>query len=151
MPFGRLEGVCINIDVIRSIATFEVIEIVYDSLPFPALLALEWAFENLLLVNLKKRQLVLEQGNLRVIAPLEPKVRKRYVETIEGGMAFERIDDLYKVTMCEDDYVNPTTKGVLSWRGIGVCSSDLDDGLDNWQHRLHEVSIKRCACITKTL
>jgi len=52
------------------------------------------------LVNLKKRQLVLEQGDLRVIAPLDPKAGKSYVETIQGGMASEGVDGLYKVTTC---------------------------------------------------
>jgi len=61
----------------RNVATY--IGCVNDRLPFPVLLGLEWAFENLSLVNLKKRQLVLEQGNLRVIAPLDPKAGKRYV------------------------------------------------------------------------
>ena len=127
VPFGRLEAMWIDIDGIRSTTTFEVIEIVDDSLPFPTLLGLEWAFENLSLVNLKKRQLVLEQGNLRVIASLDPKAGKIYVETIQGGMASEEIDDLYKITTCDDDYVNPTDEGVLSWKGINACTSNSDD------------------------
>jgi len=85
-----------------------------DSLPFPALLGLEWAFEKLSLVNMKKRQLVLEQGNLRVIAPLDPKAGTIYVETIQRGMALEGVDGLYKITMRDDDYINHTTDGVLS-------------------------------------
>jgi hypothetical protein len=40
--------------------------------------------------------------------------------------------------------VNPTTDGVLSWRSITSCALDSDIGLDNWEHRLHEVSIRRC-------
>ena len=59
------------------------------------MLGLEWAFENLSIVNLKKRQLVLEQGDLRVIAPLDPKDGRRYVETIKGGMVAEGLDSLY--------------------------------------------------------
>jgi len=89
VPFGRLEAMWIDIDGIRRTTTFEVIEIVDDSLPFPALLGLEWAFENLSLVNLKKRQLVLEKGNLGVISPLDSKAGKGYIETIQGGRASE--------------------------------------------------------------
>ena len=63
----------------------------------------------------------------------------------------EMVDDLYKVKMRDDDYINPMTKGVLSWRGINACSSDSYDGLENVQHRLLEVSSRRCARITKTL
>jgi len=54
---------------LRSTATFEVIEIVDDSNPYSTLLGLDWAFENISVVNLKKRQLVFEQGDLRLLLP----------------------------------------------------------------------------------
>lgn len=60
IPFGRLEFVSIDIEGVRIHVDFEVIEIVDDSNPYPALLGLDWAFEKLSLVNLKKRQLVSE-------------------------------------------------------------------------------------------
>lgn len=58
IPFERLELVTIDIEGVRSTTTFEVIEIVDDSNPYHVLLGLDWAFENLSLVNLKKRELV---------------------------------------------------------------------------------------------
>lgn len=91
--------------------TFEVIEIVDDSIPYPTLLGLEWAFENLSIFDLKKRQLVLDQGYLRVISPLDPMDGRIYVETIKGGMETEGLDSLYKVTAHTEDYINPTTDG----------------------------------------
>jgi hypothetical protein len=50
-----------------------------------------------------------------------------------------------------DDYVNPTTYGVLSWRSISLCASNLEEGLESWQQRMHEVSTRRCAGITRSL
>jgi hypothetical protein len=50
-----------------------------------------------------------------------------------------------------DDYVNPTTDGVLSWRSISSCTSDSEEALENWQQRLHEVSTRKCAQITHAL
>jgi hypothetical protein len=50
-----------------------------------------------------------------------------------------------------DDYINPTVEGVLSWRIISSCASDLEEALEHWQQRLHEVSTRRCAHITHTL
>jgi hypothetical protein len=50
-----------------------------------------------------------------------------------------------------DDYVNPTTEGVLSWRSIISCTSDSEDALENWKQRLHEVSTRKCARITRAL
>jgi hypothetical protein len=49
------------------------------------------------------------------------------------------------------DYVNPTTDGVLSWRSISSCVSDLEESLENWKHRLHEVCKRKCSCITDAM
>jgi len=103
------------------------------------------------MVNLKKRQLVLEQGDLRVISPSEPKDGRRYAETIKGGMATEGLENLYKVTMRDEDYINPLADGNISWRGISSFTLDSDEGLENWKERLHEVLVRRCARITKSL
>jgi len=124
--------VWIDIEGVRSTATFEVIEIIDDIIPYPALMVLEWAFENLSMVNLKKRLFVLKQGDLRVIAPLDPKDGRRYVETIQGGMTTEGLENLYKVTTRGEYYINPIGDGNLSWRVISSCSSDSDEGLENW-------------------
>jgi hypothetical protein len=50
-----------------------------------------------------------------------------------------------------DDYVNPTVEGVLSWRSINSCALDSEDSLENWKQRLHEVSTRKCARITRAL
>jgi len=54
IPFGRMESVWIDIECVRSKTTFEVIEIVDNNIPYPSLFGLEWAFENLTMVNIKK-------------------------------------------------------------------------------------------------
>jgi len=74
---------------------------------------------------------VLGQGDTWVISPLDPKDGQRYVETIRGGMAAEGLDNIYKVTKSVEDYINPTTDGNISWRGISSCTSDSDEGLEN--------------------
>jgi len=103
------------------------------------------------MVNLKKIQLVLEQGDLWVISPLGLKGRRRYVETIRGGMAVEGLDRIYKVTTHTEDYINPIVDGNLSKRSISSCTSNFDEGLENWQQRLHEVFVRICARITKSM
>jgi hypothetical protein len=42
-----------NIDAMRSVEDFEVIEIVDDSKPYPTLMGLEWEFDNQAIINLK--------------------------------------------------------------------------------------------------
>lgn len=54
-PMGRLSNVLVDIDDIRSLTKFEVIKIIDDSRPYPGLLGFEWAFDNLAVINLKKK------------------------------------------------------------------------------------------------
>jgi hypothetical protein len=71
-PFGRLEHVPMDIDGVRTFAYFEVIEIVDDSYPYPVLLGIDWAFNNSIMVDLKKRRMTFERDGLRFIGPLDP-------------------------------------------------------------------------------
>ena len=50
-----------------------------------------------------------------------------------------------------DDYINPTTYGKLSWRSVISCSSNSGEALENMQNWLYEVSMRKCARITKSL
>jgi hypothetical protein len=70
-PFGRLEHVPVDIDGVRTFSDFEVIEIVDHNFPYPALLGIDWAFNNSTVVDLKKRHMNFEKYGLRVIAPLD--------------------------------------------------------------------------------
>ena len=72
VPLGIFLSVQIDIDGVRTLADFEVIEIIDDSNPYPALLGIEWAMENAAVINLKKRQMTFEGKDLRVILPLDP-------------------------------------------------------------------------------
>ena len=63
-PMGRLSNVPVDIDGVQSLADFEVIEIIDDSKPFPALLGIDWDFDNLVVINLKKKQMTFEGHNI---------------------------------------------------------------------------------------
>ena len=43
-PLGRLSSIRVDLDGVRSLADFEVIEIIDDNTPYPALLGIDWAF-----------------------------------------------------------------------------------------------------------
>jgi hypothetical protein len=72
LPIGRLEGVIVNLDRVRIMEDFEVIEIVYGTTPYPTLLGLDWAFDNEDVINLKKREMTFESVKYRVISQLDP-------------------------------------------------------------------------------
>lgn len=57
---------------------FEVIEIVYGSNPYPAFLGLHWVFDNMAIINMKKRKMIFVSNNMRVIIPLDPSTAERY-------------------------------------------------------------------------
>jgi hypothetical protein len=78
-------------------------------------------------------------------------VLAHYVEPVKEEYGNQQLENIYKMTSRQDDYINPTAEGNLSWRSISSCASDSEEGLDNWQNRLHEVSMRRCARMTKSL
>ena len=54
IPMRRLQGVTIDIEGATTLADFEVIDIVDDNNPYPALLAIDWATDMNGVINLKK-------------------------------------------------------------------------------------------------
>jgi hypothetical protein len=74
--------------------------------------------------------------------PLDPSEGERFVEPT--CLDLEKIEQLYRTTTRDEDYVNPTVDGILSWRSITSCATDSYTGLEKWQQRLHEVSMRRC-------
>jgi hypothetical protein len=63
---------------VRNFADLEVIGIVDDNCPYPVLLGIDWAFNNSIVVDLKKRHMTFKRDGLRVIAPLDPYEVQRY-------------------------------------------------------------------------
>ena len=46
IPIGRLKGIQVDIDGVCTMAEFEVIDIVYNTSPYPSLLGMDWDFDN---------------------------------------------------------------------------------------------------------
>ena len=66
----------------RVLADFEVIKIVEDANPYPALLELDWVMDMGGIINLKKQSMVFEIRSTRVIVPLDPAEDAQYTEPI---------------------------------------------------------------------
>jgi hypothetical protein len=82
-PIGRLEQVEVNIEGVKTKVDFEVIEIMDDSNPYPTLLGIDWAFENNVVLNLKKRKMSFEIDTLHMITPLDPNEGDKYNEPVD--------------------------------------------------------------------
>ena len=111
---GRLTGVTIDIEGVQTIVDFEVIKIVDENNPYPTFLVLYWAFDNKAIINLKKRQMVFEKDNMRVIVPLDPSKGVRYIEPIRDEYCVAYIENIYHITTKEEEWINPTADGKLS-------------------------------------
>ena len=135
----------------RSLADFEVIEIIDDSTLYPVLLGINWAFNNQVIINLKKKTMSFKGNGIWVIGPLDPALGPRYKKLIIAEEEACNIDVVYQLTTAQGDYVNPTNDGMLNWHCESSCISDLEVGLENWKQCIHEVSRRRLARITKSL
>ena len=131
VPLGRFPSVLVDIDGVNTLADFEVIEIIDDRNPYPALLGIEWAIENDAVINLKKRQMTFEGKGLRVIVPLDPSQGERYTKPVRDEDQ-DVLDHIYNITAKEEYYVNPTTEGIMDWKCDNSCMTDSDEGLENW-------------------
>jgi hypothetical protein len=55
----------------------------------------------------------------------------------------EEISKLYRTTVGDEDYVNPTVDRIISWWSFTSCATDSDTILEKWKKPLHEVSTRR--------
>lgn len=79
-PIGRLENVEVDVARVKTHTEFEVIDIMGDKDPCLALLGIDWAYENYVIIDLKKELMVFEAEGLRVIQPLHPYRGPRFTE-----------------------------------------------------------------------
>lgn len=149
IPLGRLSGIIVDIDGVRITTDFEVIDIVDDSNPYPTLLGLDWEFDNMAIINLKKRKMIFESNNMRVIVPLDPSEGVRYTQPVREEYNADDINNIYQITKNEEEWINTTADGKWTQGQDSSRTSYSKQELENWQNRMHEVSTRRCARITK--
>jgi hypothetical protein len=151
IPIGILKGIPVDLEGVCTMVDFEVIDIVDNTTPYPTLLGLDWEFYNQDIINLKTMKMIFESREYRVIAPSDPSEGGRYVELVTNNFIIEETNQLYRITVCDEDYINPTTNGILSWISISSCASYSNIGLENWKQHLHEISTRICSRMTCTL
>ena len=88
---------------------------------------------------------------MRVVSPIDPLEGQRYFEPVYNEKQVDYLDQIYNVTAIQEDYINPTKDGNLSWKNASSCTSDTREALDNWENILHEVSIRRCERVTRSM
>ena len=98
LPMGRLEGITVDIEGASTLEDFEVIEIVDENNPNPALLGIYWATDMNGVINIKKRKMGFEKKSLRVVIPLDPAEGSRYTELVHDYDSDDDLDYIYNIT-----------------------------------------------------
>jgi len=88
--------VIVDLDGVRTKSDFEVIEIADGTTSYPALLGLDWVFENQAIINLKIRKMASDSGEYIVVAPLDLSEGERFVKPT--CLDLEEINQLYRTT-----------------------------------------------------
>jgi uncharacterized protein YbcC (UPF0753/DUF2309 family) len=100
-------------------------------------------------VDLKKRKITIERDCISIIEILDLDEGQRHTEPIrEEDHAYE-LENIYKLTARQQDYINPTADENLSWKIDSACSLDSEEALENWKNKMYEVSTRICARLTR--
>ena len=89
---GHLSSIPIDLDIVHNLANFEVIKIIDDSTPYPTLLGIDWAFENQVIINLKKKTMSFEGNGIRVIGPSNLALGPGYTKLVTAEEEVHNID-----------------------------------------------------------
>jgi hypothetical protein len=107
----------VEIDVVgvKTTTDFEVIEIMGDKDPYPALLRIDWEYENYAIIGLKRDTMMFEVDGIKVVQSLDPCLGPRYIEPVEHNIDLEALDQLYTIKVgTRPYYINPTADGSIS-------------------------------------
>ena len=131
---GWLQGITVDIEGASTLEDFEVIEIFYDSNPYPALLGIDWATNMNRVINLKKWKMMFKKESPHVIIPLDPAEGSCYTEPVWDYESDDDLDCVYKITVRYQDWVNPTADGWITWECESSCISDSDEEIEQWKN-----------------
>jgi len=88
----------VDIEGASALVDFEVIEIVDDDNPYPALLGIDWATDMNGVINLKKWKMIFEKKLLHVVLNLDPAEGPCYIELVRDYESDDELDQIYKIT-----------------------------------------------------
>jgi len=148
LPIARLENIKVDVAGVRTYTKFEVIDIMGDNDLYPALLGIDWGYENYVFIDMKKELVIFEAEGIRVIQPLDPYQEPRFTELIDDRDKPIILDQLYKLTASKrEDYINPPAGGFVSWRSIQSSEVGSEVVWDAWKQGGYKIDTRCCAKI----
>lgn len=79
---------------------------------------------------MKKHKMIFEKNSLRIVVPLDPAEAAQYTELVHDDDNDDDLDCIYKITVREQDWVNLTRDGRISWECESSCTSDSDEEVE---------------------
>ena len=68
---------------------------------------------------------------MRVASPINPLEGQRYAEPVYNEGQGDYLDQIYNVTAMQEEYINLTMDGNLSWKSVSSYTSDSGEVLEN--------------------
>jgi len=75
--------------------------------------------------------MIFEKKSLRVIVPLDLVEGLRYTEPFHDYESDDDLDYIYKITERDQDWVNPTTDGWITWDYESSCTSNSNEEIEH--------------------
>jgi len=76
--------------------------------------------------------MIFEKKSLRITVPLHPAEGSRYIKHVRDYESDDNLDYIYKITTQDQDWVNPTMDGWITWDRESSCTSDSDKEIEHW-------------------
>lgn len=102
-------------------------------------------------INLKKKKMVFEKQSLHAVIPLDLTEGPHYTEPMRDEGIDDEPDCIYKITSRNQDWVNPTMKGRISWSHAKSCTKDSDGEDERWHSRLNGETTLNDNIMTRSL
>lgn len=77
-----------------------------DRNPYPVLLGIDWVTDMNGVINLKKKKMIFENKFLSIVVPLDPAEGPCHTEPVHGYESDDDLDQIYKITVRDQDWVN---------------------------------------------
>jgi len=118
---------------------FEVIKIMDEHSPDPALLGIDWAIDMNGVINLKQRKMIFKKKSLRVVFHLDPTDGPCYTELACSEERGDVLDTIYKLAATGER------------RFLRGYASDSDEKDERWRNRVNEATTLHYNMMTKSL
>lgn len=102
------------------------------------MLGIDYATDMNRVINLDKQKMIFKKKSLRVVVSLDPTEGACYTEPVRD----DELDCIYQIMAGDQDQVNLTADGKISWERDNSCTSNSDKEVKCWQNHARSDNTK---------